>query len=86
VRDSLSGNGVNEYVLDSPWIRSSSPASSLEVYLANAQHVKNVPGGKTDVSDRQWLQYFHSVGRLRASFRLLASFVIFALSGDIAAV
>ena len=31
--------------------------------------MKNVPGRKTDVSDCQWLQYLHSVGLLRASFR-----------------
>jgi transposase len=41
----------------------------LNVYLVNAKHVKNVPGRKTDVSDCQWLQYLHSVGLLRASFR-----------------
>jgi transposase len=41
----------------------------IEVCLVNAQHVKNVPGRKTDVSDCQWLQYLHSVGLLRASFR-----------------
>jgi len=41
----------------------------LEVYLVNAQYVKNVPGRKTDVSDCQWIQYLHSVGLLRASFR-----------------
>jgi transposase len=41
----------------------------LEVYLVNAKHVKNVPGRRTDVSDCQWLQYLHSVGLLRASFR-----------------
>ncbi len=41
----------------------------LEVYLLNAKHVKNVPGRRTDVSDCQWLQYLHSVGLLRASFR-----------------
>lgn len=41
----------------------------LEVYLVNAKHVKNVPGRRTDVSDCQWLQYLHSVGWLRASFR-----------------
>ena len=34
----------------------------FEVYLVNAQHVKNVPGRKTDVSDCQWIQYLHSVG------------------------
>ena len=41
----------------------------LEVYLVNAKHVKNVPERRTDVSDCQWLQYLHSVGLLRASFR-----------------
>jgi transposase len=41
----------------------------LEVCLVNAHHAKNVPGRKTDVSDCQWLQYLHSVGLLRASFR-----------------
>lgn len=41
----------------------------LEVYLVNARHYKNVPGRKTDVSDCQWLQYLHSVGLLRGSFR-----------------
>jgi transposase len=41
----------------------------LAVYLVNAKHVKNVPGRRTDVSDCQWLQYLHSVGLLRASFR-----------------
>src|SRR6516225_9097643 len=41
----------------------------LRVCLVNAQHVKNVPGRKTDVTDCQWLQYLHSVGLLRASFR-----------------
>jgi transposase len=42
----------------------------FEVCLVNAQHVKSVPGRKTDVSDCQWLQYLHSVGLLRASFGL----------------
>jgi transposase len=44
-------------------------ASRLEVCLVNARHVKNVPGRKTDVADCQWLQYLHSAGLLRASFR-----------------
>ncbi|MEK7370541.1 MAG: IS110 family transposase [candidate division NC10 bacterium] len=39
------------------------------VCLVNARHVKNVPGRKTDVQDCQWLQYLHSVGLLRGSFR-----------------
>ena len=41
----------------------------LEVFLVNAHHAKNVPGRKSDVCDCQWLQYLHSVGLLRASFR-----------------
>jgi transposase len=44
-------------------------ARGFEVFLVNAHHVKNVPGRKSDVSDCQWLQYLHSVGLLRASFR-----------------
>ena len=31
----------------------------FEVFLVNAQHVKNVPGRKSDVSDCQWIQYLH---------------------------
>ena len=41
----------------------------IDVRLVNAQHVKNVPGRKTDVSDCQWIQHLHSVGLLRGSFR-----------------
>jgi transposase len=41
----------------------------FEVFLVNAQYVKNVPGRKTDVSDCQWIRYLHAVGLLRASFR-----------------
>src|SRR2546428_4162280 len=44
-------------------------ARGFQVFLVNARHVKNVPGRKSDVSDCQWLQYLHSVGLLRGSFR-----------------
>jgi transposase len=45
-------------------------AAGFEVYLANARHVKNVPGRrKTDRLDCQWLQKLHACGLLRASFR-----------------
>jgi transposase len=44
-------------------------SAGLEVCLVNAYHVKHVPGRKSDVIDCQWLQYLHSVGLLRASFR-----------------
>lgn len=41
----------------------------FEIYLVNAHYLKNVPGRKSDASDCQWIQYLHSVGLLRASFR-----------------
>lgn len=41
----------------------------MEVCLVNARQVKNVPGRRTDVSDCQWLQFLHSVGLLKASYR-----------------
>jgi transposase len=44
-------------------------ARGIEVCLVNSRHVKHVPGRKSDVADCQWLQYLHSVGLLRASFR-----------------
>ena len=44
-------------------------AHGFEVCLVNARHVKNVPGRKTDIGDAQWIQYLHSVGLLRGSFR-----------------
>ncbi len=44
-------------------------AQGMEVCVVNSRHVKHVPGRKSDVLDCQWLQYLHSVGLLRASFR-----------------
>jgi len=41
----------------------------FEVCLVNAQHLRNVPGRKTDVCDCQWIQQVHSLGLLNASFR-----------------
>ena len=40
----------------------------LELVLANAAHVKNVPGRKTDVSDAAWLAELMAHGLIRASF------------------
>jgi transposase len=36
--------------------------------LANAAHVKNVPGRKTDVNDAMWLADLLAHGMVRASF------------------
>jgi len=42
--------------------------AGMEVYLVNAQHVRNVSGRKNDQSDAQWLQQLHSCGLLRSSY------------------
>ncbi len=40
----------------------------LELVLANAAHVKNVPGRKTDVKDAEWLSDLLAHGLIRGSF------------------
>jgi len=40
----------------------------LEVVVVNAQHLKKVPGRKTDVQDAEWLAECFQLGLLRASF------------------
>jgi transposase len=47
----------------------------FDVILANAHHLKNVPGRKTDVKDAQWIQQLHSNGLLSGSFRPSDDFV-----------
>lgn len=42
--------------------------SQFQVLLTNAQHVKYVPGHKTDVKDAQWLAELLQHGLLKASF------------------
>ncbi len=41
---------------------------NVEVWLVNAQHVKTVPGRKTDVKDAEWLAQLMRYGLVRASF------------------
>jgi len=41
---------------------------ALEIVVANAYHVKNVPGRKTDVKDAEWLADLLGHGLLRSSF------------------
>ncbi len=43
-------------------------AEDLELVLANAMHVKAVPGRKTDVNDATWLADLLAHGLIRASF------------------
>jgi transposase len=40
----------------------------FELVLANAMHIKNVPGRKTDVSDARWIADLVAHGLIRASF------------------
>ena len=40
----------------------------MEVILVNAQHIKAVPGRKTDVKDAEWIAELLQHGLLRASF------------------
>lgn len=41
---------------------------SFELVLANAKHVKNVPGRKSDVNDAEWLADLLAHGLVRSSF------------------
>src|SRR5262249_9113149 len=42
--------------------------ASFELLLVNAQHVKIVPGRKSDVRDSEWLAQLLELGLLRRSF------------------
>ncbi len=41
---------------------------SFELVLANAKHIKNVPGRKTDVKDAEWIAELVAHGLIRGSF------------------
>jgi hypothetical protein len=40
----------------------------FELILANAAHIKNVPGRKTDVNDATWIADLLACGLIKASF------------------
>ncbi len=42
--------------------------ASIKMILANARHVKNLPGRKTDMSDAEWLATLLRNGLIRGSF------------------
>lgn len=72
--DWLIQNGIDTVAMESTgiyWIPIFEilEARGLTVYLVNAQHIKNVPGRKSDVLDCQWIQKLHALGLLTASFR-----------------
>jgi transposase len=41
---------------------------NFELVVGNAQHIKNVPGRKTDVKDSEWLAHLTRCGLIRPSF------------------
>lgn len=41
---------------------------NFEIWLVNAQHIKTVPGRKTDVKDSEWIAELLRYGLVRASF------------------
>jgi Transposase len=43
-------------------------AEAFELVLANAMHVENAPGRKTDVNDAMWLADLLAHGLIRSSF------------------
>lgn len=71
--DWLSGHGCTQVVMEATgvywkpvWHILSD--GEFELTLANAAHVKAVPGRKTDVNDATWLADLHAHGLIRASF------------------
>jgi transposase len=74
LRGWLVSHGVTQVVMEAtgvywkaPW-HVLAPEPSFELLLANAQHVKNLPGRKTDVGDAQWLASLLECGLMRGSF------------------
>jgi transposase len=71
--DWLDGLGVTHVMMESTGVYWKPVLYGLEhrfseVALVNAQHVKNVPGRKTDMSDAAWLADLAAHGMVRASF------------------
>jgi transposase len=72
LRNWLSAQGVTHVAMESTGVFWKPIFNILEerfaVMLCNAQHVKQVPGRKTDVCDSQWLAQLLQHGLLRGSF------------------
>ena len=70
----LKGLGVSHVGMEStgvywmPVYAALEQAGGFEVIVANAQHIKAVPGRKTDVKDAEWLAQLVRFGLMRKSF------------------
>jgi transposase len=74
LRSWLQSHGVSQVAMEAtgvywkPVWRVLSELDNVALVLANPQHIKNVPGRKTDVADSQWLAQLLECGLLRGSF------------------
>src|SRR5438128_3370053 len=72
LRDWLQGLGVTHVAMEATGVYWKPVyyvlEDDFELLLVNAQHVKNVPGRKTDVQDAQWLCQLLEHGLVRSSF------------------
>lgn len=74
LRDWLVAAGVSQVAMEAtgvywrPVWAMLEPCVDVELLLVNAQHVKNLPGRKTDVADAAWLAQLLECGLLRGSF------------------
>src|SRR5215218_872588 len=72
LRDWLQGLGVTHVAMEATGVYWKPVyyllEDDFELWLVNAQHVKNVPGRKTDVQDAQWLCQLLEHGLLGPSF------------------
>jgi transposase len=70
--DWLAGYGVTKIAMESTGVYWKPVYNLLEphfeVMLVNAQHIKKVPGRKTDVTDSQWIAQLLQYGLLNPSF------------------
>jgi len=68
----LSGHGVTHVAMEATGVYWKPVWHLLEEHfelvLANAQHIKNVPGRKTDVNDAAWIADLLAHGLIRSSF------------------
>ncbi len=69
----LSGAAVTTVAMEATGVYWKAPYYALEglfeeLWLCNAQHVKNVPGRKSDLSDAEWLADVAAHGMVRPSF------------------
>src|SRR5512144_1546754 len=64
----LAESGCTHVAMDRRLLEAGLAADGFALILANAAHVKNVPGRKTDIADAAWLADLLAHGLIRESF------------------